>query len=421
MAFRPAEPGAGCPKVHFSYTYPHAPSVSKDVKKQRGERPLSTAISRARLAARDMRMIWVEPSLALLTAIPIVVAQAQAHAPWHVRLIDLSLCLAAALTGRWAVGGSATSIALIALILLLPREPTQVGQYTAFITVFSLGFRRRFRLRPWVTGVLYVLLLAGTHQRVGSVPGLWPYVAFWAFFLGVPWLLGNGFASFATGQEQARARALSAQRQDIARDLHDTVAHSLSLMVMRAQQAKLRGDASADDLDFLITTGTESIAELRTMLALMRAEARAGGADEARTTWKVDPLPKVLDRCVHDLRKRGFSPDLSIEGDPARLPAVVSETLAKIARESTANMVKHGDPAGPCALALDIEADRADLVFTNKPGVRVPTDHEGLGLTGIRERAEALGGRVDAGSTPGTWMTCVSVPLAAADRRRLSA
>lgn len=377
---------------------------------------METAIARARRATRDTRMIWVEPSLALMMALPIVVAQAQADAPWNVRLIDLSLCFAAALTGRWPLGGSAASIALITLILVLPRETAQVGQYTAFITVFSLGFRRRFGLRPWVTGILYVLLVTSTYQRVGSLSGLWPYIAFWAFYLGIPWLLGNGFAWFATGQEQARARALSAQRQEIARDLHDTVAHSLSLMVMRAQQAKLRGDASTEDLDFLIGTGTESIAELRTMLALMRAEARAGTAGDVRTTWKVEPLPKVLDRCVRDLRRRGFSPDLAIDGDPRRLPAVVSDTLAKITRESTANMVKHGDPGGPCGLALTVEDDRVDLVFTNRPTLQAPTDHEGFGLPGIRERAEALGGQVDAGSTPEAWMTCISIPLGAPTR-----
>ena len=89
----------------------------------------------------------------------------------------------------------------------------------------------------------------------------------------------------------------------------------------------------------------------------------------------------------------------------------------KIAREATANIVKHGDLRGPCTVMVSVDAREAELVFMNEPHP-LPTmsSKEPLGLRGIQERAEALGGTASAGMGSTRWITRVAVPLAAGQR-----
>ena len=361
----------------------------------------------------------IEAVLAGVLAVVIVVAHtARPAGSMGALAVDLLLCAAAGLSvrsPRW----SAAAVTVILLVLLVAQPGWRsLGEYAAWIPVLGAGMRGAHRDRAIMSVVLVAVLSAFAFVESRDLAETAWYAVFWVALFALVWVLGSMVARMAASARRDRQQALVLQRQDIARDLHDTVSHGLAQMVMRAERAKLAGGAGLDDLDFIIATGSRSVTELRAMMRLMRGEddhAERQPSSQPGGVWRIASLGEVLRECVDDLTARGFGVSSVVEGDLDRVPRPAADTLAKIARESTSNVIKHGDRSGPVAMLCSVEEASVHLVVTNSPaGARGRLDVEPLGVLGMKERAAVMGGSVEAGMGASQWMVRASLPWDAA-------
>lgn len=370
---------------------------------------------RARLTHESRRGL-IETLSALLVAGIVVAAHDRTSGDVVGLVIELQVAAVAAAVGRWPRATAVIIGVLLTALVFLPTEHPRYSILAAFIPLVSLGVRGHTWLRTAVT--IWYLLVASLIEAEQPL--------MWSSFLagGLGWFLLAVFAWVAGSSihllrldreevEQARADALRAERRSIARDLHDTVAYSTTTMIMRAEQAKLRGVPDADlaaDLDFIIAAGRNSLRDLRGLLeALRRNDPDAEAVP--RSPWRIAPLAEVVAERARHLTSLGFRVTTLLEADVARLPDSVKETLAKVVVEATSNMAKHARRGSPCRIMIETTDDDATAVFVNTPADGVPTQENHLGLVGLRERVEALGGELTVTSTSPTWVLQVRIPL----------
>ncbi|MEV0036989.1 sensor histidine kinase [Streptomyces sp. NPDC050804] len=209
-------------------------------------------------------------------------------------------------------------------------------------------------------------------------------------------------------EREAQAKvAVAAERARIARELHDVVAHNVSVMVVQADGAAYVLDAAPDQakeaLETISSTGRQALAEMRRLLGVLRTgDTKEGG--------EYVPQPDVgqIEDLVEKVRGAGLSVDFKIEGTPRPLPSGVELTAYRIVQEALTNSRKHGGP--------DVGASVRLVYFDDGLGLLVEDDgrgaaHEvyedggadgrGHGLIGMRERVGMVGGTLDAGPRPG--------------------
>jgi signal transduction histidine kinase len=206
-------------------------------------------------------------------------------------------------------------------------------------------------------------------------------------------------------EAQSKA-AVAAERARIARELHDVVAHNVSVMVVQADGAAYVLDAAPDQakqaLATISSTGRQALAEMRRLLGLLRAGDDAGG--EYVPQPGVDQLTDLIDQ----VRGAGLPVRFEIAGDARPLSSGVELTAYRIVQEALTNVRKHGGEGvsatvllgfGDAALDLLIEDDgRGARHEWYEQGGR---DGLGQGLIGMRERIGMVGGTLDAGPRPG--------------------
>jgi signal transduction histidine kinase len=243
------------------------------------------------------------------------------------------------------------------------------------------------------------------------------------FALG--WLVGFAVRERAAQAEAAEARATHAEqeretaariavaeeRARIARELHDIVAHAVSVMVLQVGAVRHRlPDELSDDQDALQEverTGRAALGEMRRLLGAMRRDGE--GVELA-------PQPGLgnLERLLDEFRRAGLTVALQVEGSPIPLAQAVDLSAYRIVQEGLTNALKHADAAHadvvvryrPDELQIDVRDDG-----------RGPSTSDGLGhgLVGIRERVNLYGGRMTAGSADGRgFLLSTSLPLAGA-------
>ncbi|WP_449060918.1 sensor histidine kinase [Planomonospora algeriensis] len=213
----------------------------------------------------------------------------------------------------------------------------------------------------------------------------------------------------------AREAVAVEERIRIARELHDVVAHSVSVMVMQAGAARLTLDpaqvAQREALTAVEETGREAVEELRRMVGLLRTGPDAEG---------LAPQPGLarLDDLVEQARAAGLEVGLSVEGVPAPLPMGLDLSAYRIVQEALANTLRHAGPTRsevtvayrPRMLCLDIVDEGPRDGRTPIAGGPAGTGH---GLIGMRERVALFHGRLSAGPLPeGGYGVRVSLPLA---------
>jgi signal transduction histidine kinase len=206
----------------------------------------------------------------------------------------------------------------------------------------------------------------------------------------------------------ARLDAL-AERHRIARELHDVVAHGLSVMIVQADGAVYAADdhpeAPRQALGVIAATGRESLVEMRRLLGLLR------GADEAAATAP-QPGLAAISQLAAGFREAGVNVDLSLPDPLPQTPAGVALAAYRIVQEALTNVLKH---AGRAEASVVVSADSQRLLVrvSNAPGDRVPTSDpgDGLGLMGMRERVRLLGGRLAAGPHGDGFEVSAELPL----------
>ncbi|WP_426512577.1 sensor histidine kinase [Dactylosporangium sp. McL0621] len=197
-------------------------------------------------------------------------------------------------------------------------------------------------------------------------------------------------------QQQRTALAVAAERGRITRELHDVVAHGLSVMVVQAQGAKAvlnrQPERTEAALGNIVTTGRASLAEMRRLLGLVRTEPHADLAPQP----SLATLPGLVDR----VRDSGTPVDFRVTGEPATLPAVVELAAYRIVQEALTNSLKHATPGAHCTVGLDFDHTGVTVRVADN-GAAVPSPVPGNGLRGITERVHALGGDLRAGPADG--------------------
>jgi signal transduction histidine kinase len=205
-------------------------------------------------------------------------------------------------------------------------------------------------------------------------------------------------------------RAVAEERTRIARELHDIVAHRVSLMTVQAGAAKT---VAADDLpralqaiEAVESAGREALSELRHLLGVLRP---ASEVDER------GPQPGLADipRLVEHINQAGLSASLDMKGVPSELPAPVNLSAYRIIQEALTNVLKHADDNVVAEVRL--KADNNDLVIEVLDNGRGATSLPGAGhgIAGMRERAELMGGRLNAGPRPGGGFQVIAhLPIA---------
>ncbi|MFE7129604.1 sensor histidine kinase [Streptomyces sp. NPDC057638] len=235
------------------------------------------------------------------------------------------------------------------------------------------------------------------------------------------WVLGDSVrtrrAYFAQLEERAMRLekereaqskvAVAAERARIARELHDVVAHNVSVMVVQADGAAYVLDAAPDQakqaLSTISTTGRQALAEMRRLLGVLRT-----GDDPESGEYVPQPDVGQIEELVEQVRKAGLTVDFKIEGTPRPLPSGVELTAYRIVQEALTNTRKHGGPEVGASVRLVYFDDGLGLLVEDD-GRGAPrdvyedggADGQGHGLIGMRERVGMVGGTLDAGPRPG--------------------
>lgn len=207
-----------------------------------------------------------------------------------------------------------------------------------------------------------------------------------------------------TREERARAAALD-ERMRVAREVHDVLAHSLTALAISLETAEVLLDEHRD-----LTGGLERVRRARALAVDGLAEARSA---VTALRGAPAPLPDSLERLLEDYRgDTAAHATLIITGDRRALAAEPALALRRIAQEAVTNVRRHA-PGAPVDAALHFDATRVRLSVSNAmtgPAPARPSPGGGQGVRGMRERAEACGGRLRVGVVDGSWRVDVDVP-----------
>jgi signal transduction histidine kinase len=223
-------------------------------------------------------------------------------------------------------------------------------------------------------------------------------------------------AELEQAREELARRAVTEERLRLARELHDVVAHAMSVIAVQsgvgAHVAKTQPKEAAKALAAIEATSRAALEELRRLLGVLRQENEPQG--------ELAPVPGLgdLDGLLAEVAKAGLAVRLRVEGTPAPLPAGVDLSAYRIVQEALTNVVKHAGPARAQVVVgyrdqdvrVEVTDDGQGTVASVSDG-RAGTGH---GLIGMRERVQVFGGDLDVGPCPdGGFRVAARLPLAA--------
>ncbi|MER8001925.1 sensor histidine kinase [Streptomyces sp. NPDC095613] len=334
------------------------------------------------------------------------------------------LSLTVALRRRWPEQTLllVAALGVAQLLLDVPVNPADFAMLVVIYTVRAEGAARWASRLALVGGILATpLSQLRWPARGAGVAG----AVFFAIVLSVPfvlsWVLGDSMrlrrayfdqleerATRLEKEREAQAKvAVAAERARIARELHDVVAHNVSVMVVQADGAAYVLDAAPDQakeaLETISSTGRQALAEMRRLLGVLRT----GDAEES---GEYVPQPDVqqIQELVEKVREAGLTVDFRVEGTARQLPSGVELTAYRIVQEALTNTRKHGGPEAGASVRLVYFDDGLGLLIEDDGRGAAHelyedggADGRGHGLIGMRERVGMVGGTLDAGPRPG--------------------
>jgi signal transduction histidine kinase len=306
---------------------------------------------------------------------------------------------------QWAVGPrlGADIALLVSLYTIAVTQPRRIA--VGAVAVLETGV------------VLAAVRFAPAGDVLGSLVFLSGLVVA-AYFLGTSVRNRRAYlgalvdrAARAERERDQQARlAATAERTRLARELHDIVAHSLTVVVTLAEAATVAAEsdppAAREAMGQVATTGRAALAEMRRLLGVLR--------DETDGDAGLAPAPGLdgLDVLVAGARAAGLPVRLTVGGRPQPLPAAMDATAHRVVQESLTNVLKHA--IEPTAVEVLVRWGERDLVLQVSDDGRSPagTGEPGHGLIGMRERLAIFGGELSAGpATSGGWRVRAALPL----------
>jgi signal transduction histidine kinase len=316
------------------------------------------------------------------------------------------------------------SFALVYALNPFPPAFTILGPMVAVYTVAAYGQRRHSALvAVLVAGLLIaavVFAFSSGTRVVMEIIGAFVMLAA-AAFLGDTAKSRRDYVAEveqrALAAEQARdeetLRRIDEERIGIAREVHDIVAHSLSIVAVQASAAeKLMDDdpeQARESIANIRSTSKEALGELRSMLDVLRT-----GTPDVPMAPSADLTQ--LDQLIDPVREAGLDVEFDVRGDVSTVPAYASVSAYRIVQESLTNVVRHAQ-ARHVEVAVEISPRSLELTVADDgkgPGGGEPQDGGGHGLRGMNERIEALGGTFESGpaQTGSGFRVAATIPLA---------
>ena len=301
-------------------------------------------------------------------------------------------------------------------IVLALRER---GEGTMFLLIVALSYLVLVEDDRWVriaAGTVAVLTPAAVTLAVRPDWG-WP---FWTAGILFGWLSAEQMRRFralvaelTATRERLAEQAVLLERRRIAAELHDLVGHSLGVLLLHVTGARrrIRDDPAGAEqaLRQAETIGRSGLAEIRRGVAALRDEP---GAALAPTPTAAD-LPELVERTA----AAGSRVELAVTGELAGVAAMTGLAVYRVVQESLANAARHA-PGAAVQVRVQVRPDAVEVaVVDSGPAAAGPTrpaagPGAGVGLVGMRERVEALGGTLSAGRVPGGWRVAASLPRA---------
>lgn len=214
-------------------------------------------------------------------------------------------------------------------------------------------------------------------------------------------LLGPSAATLLAALEERTEQLL--ERNRIARELHDSIGHALTVAVVQAGAARAAGSAEFTDraLNAIEETGRAALEDLERVLLVLRES----GQPVSRRPTLTD-----ADRLLESARASGATVDSAVTGPVEQVPGPVSREGYRIVQEALTNVLRHAGPV-TTRVRIAVTDGRLELEVTNPLSGPVTSAARGSGLRGIRERAALLGGKADTGPYNGEWRVHVGLPL----------
>jgi signal transduction histidine kinase len=323
--------------------------------------------------------------------------------------------------GYMVIGGAAAMLALrhAAPVVGLAVVTVLLWVYTArdyaggpiyltfFVMVFAVAVSMERRRSLVITAVALAALVVPHLVAFGLDDGAWPYLS--VGWTAAAWFWGDGLRTrraYLAGLEE-RARYLEETREEearrrvaderlrIARDVHDVIAHSIASINVQAGSAvhvmDRRPEQARDALLAIKAASSEALAELRSTIGPLRADEHDPPRAPTPTLARLDPLLEMAARA-------GIPVEVAVRGEPHPLPSAVDVACYRIVQESLTNVVRHAH-AHEATITLEYRPSFVELEVTDdgQNGAARGDGEPGHGIAGMRERAEAVGGRVEAG------------------------
>ncbi len=328
--------------------------------------------------------------------------------------------LAFAFTSRYPMGAPLTVVGLLAVQIAVDPATLYTGEASGLlVAATAAAFGTLPRLQERLIGL--VALLGGAAVLLIRVPDsaiagggdqrgtqLFSNLVFFTIAWAIGWVLASRTRSTRRLREQAAQleaerdalarEAVAEERGRIARELHDVVAHSVSVMTVQAGGVRrlLRAEQQREREALLTVeeTGRRALAEMRRMVGIMRTDVDA--SDRA-------PQPGLenLDHLMGEIRESGLPVALEVEGAPVELPVGVDLSAYRIVQEALTNALKHAGPAHAWVTVRYAPAGVEILVEDDGAGPSAILGLPGHGLIGMRERVAVYGGTLETGARPG--------------------
>jgi signal transduction histidine kinase len=291
---------------------------------------------------------------------------------------------------------------------------------------FGLAICFRFGMRPWrlqsvaglgfVIGVAALLEFNAPEGKAGDF--VWDAITF-----TIAWVIGFAVGEKYREVDEAKDRAAAAEREReerarravaderarIARELHDVVGHSVSVMTVQASAVRrlLEPDQEqvGEALQVVEQTGREALAEMRRMVGVLRH------AEEA-PALAPQPSLEQIEKLVQHARDRGLPVELSVEGVPVALPTGIDLTAYRLVQEGLTNAIKHAR-ARQAKVVIRYDNGQVELTVSDDGVGGGDGGGSGHGLVGMRERVTVYGGKLEAGPRPeGGFRLRATLPIA---------
>jgi len=307
--------------------------------------------------------------------------------------------------------------------------PVRVGDFAMAVALYTVVAYVGKRQALLYTMALTIGTLIWAVWRIGE-PDIAVILAFLVTVLfGFSWALGSFVGArrayhseleqrlklLETERDQQARIAVGEERSRIARELHDVVAHAVSVMIVQADGAgyaiRTKPELAEAAVKTISDTGRQALTELRRLLGVLRSE------DQSATQWAPQPDARELDNLAETCRAAGMPVRLEIIGDVEHLPVGLGLGVYRIVQEALTNTLKHAG-TGANAVVKVLRTEEKVVIEVTDDGFGTPHDlvavSGGNGLIGMRERAGVLGGSLHAGPNPGGgWRVRAVLPLAA--------